>query len=195
MLSLSRTRKSVLISGALLVAVGMPLSLLAQQTLLNRLAADFLYFDGSEAVTAAPPPGISLYTKSVFVPASPVDNNTIYVTISTTGDTPTGGTSHLFSCTVDGQFCNAGTAHSLSGPPFPGPFPGWVNLQHEPANQMDNSIHYTWCMKTSPGTHTVQVRMASSVPPNSVAIETAHFYIESNKIALGATTGCSQGTP
>lgn len=195
MFTLSCPRKGVWIGGALLAALCLPISLPAQQTLMNRLAADFLNFDATETTTNLAPPGIPIYTKSVFVPATPVDNNTIYVTISTTGNSPTGGTSHLFSCTVDGQFCNAGTANSLSGPPAPGPFPGWVNLQHEPALQRNNSISYTWCMKTQPGTHTVQVRMASSTPPNSVAIETSHFFVDSNKISLGATTGCSQGTP
>jgi len=188
MFTRSCPRKSVWIGGALLIALSMPISLPAQQTLLNRLAADFLNFDGTQTMTALAPPGISVYTKSVFVPGTPVDNNTIYVTVSTTGTTQPPAAA-LFQCLVDGSPCNPGFGGITGGPA------GWVYLQREIQVLPDNGISYTWCMKTQPGTHTVQVRMASSAPGSTVAIETGHFYIDSNKISLGATTGCSQGTP
>jgi hypothetical protein len=178
--------KMTLLGVLLFVALSVPMSGLAQQTLLNRLAAEFRHFDGTVSFTGAGIPGILVWTKSVFVPSSPVDQNTIYVTISTTGIAQPQAAA-LFQCLVDGQPCNAGFGGLTGGPA------GWVNLQRQSAVLADNGIHYTWCMKIQPGTHTVQVRMASSAPPAVVAIETAHFYIDSNKISLGATTGCSVG--
>ena len=181
-------RKFAWFAGMLFVVVCMPVSLFAQQTLLNRLAAEFRNFNGTESVTSLGVPGTVIYSKSVFVPNSPTVNNTLYVTLSTTGWTDRNASS-WFSCSVDGVLCNPG-AGGGSGAPA-----GWVSLQKESSVLKDNSIYYTWCMKTQPGAHTVELRMASSNPSSQVAIETAHFYIDSNNISLGTATGCSQGAP
>jgi len=184
----SRTRTIAWFSAMLFTAVCLPASVPAQQTLLNRLAAEFRNFDGTPTFTSSGVPGISIYTKSVFVPSTPVDNNTIYVTLSTTGFAQPPAAA-LFQCLVDGQPCNPGFGGLTGGPA------GWVYLQRQSQVLLDNGMYYTWCMKTQPGTHTVQLRMASSSPGSTVAIETAHFYIDANKISLGSTTGCSQGAP
>ena len=47
----------------------------------------------------------------------------------------------------------------------------------------------------APGTHTVQIRMASSTPGDQVAIETAFFYIDWNTIGVEVATGCNPGNP
>jgi hypothetical protein len=78
-------RKFAWFAGMLFVVVCMPVSLFAQQTLLNRLAAEFRNFNGTESVTSLGVPGTVIYSKSVFVPNSPTVNNTLYVTLSTTG--------------------------------------------------------------------------------------------------------------
>ena len=69
-------RKVAWLIGVLFV-VCMPVSLFAQQTLLNRLAAEFRNFNGTESVTSLGVPGIVIYSKSVFVPNSPTVNNTL----------------------------------------------------------------------------------------------------------------------
>ena len=182
----SRITKVAWFSAMFLAVVCLPISLLAQQTLLNRLSAEFKHFDGTLSQTIAGPPGILIYSKSVFVPATPVDNNTIYVTVSGTGVTQGPNAPAWFRCEVDGAPCNAG-AGIVSGAPG-----GWVSLLRDTSILPDNAMNYTWCMKTQPGTHTVQVRMATGQPGAVVAIEAAHFYIDSNKISFQGTTGCSQ---
>ena len=175
---------------------------------LFRLSAEFKNFDGTETFTSETVPsdpkpgegGILAYRKEVYVPKEA----TLYVTISTTGDTH-GGAASWFSCVVDDKtdekndktdnhkdaaemFCNPG-AGGASGAPG-----GWVALQKLPAANEgaencpdgggragdchDNSIYYTWCTNVKKGDHIVDIRLASSDEGQDVFFEAAHFYID-----------------
>jgi hypothetical protein len=145
---------------------------------LFRLSAEFKNFDGTETFTdetvpTSPDPGeggILAYSKEVYVPREA----TLYVTISTTGDTH-GGAASWFSCVVDEDFCNPGAGGAAGAPE------GWIALQKLPAANEgadncddgtggagdchDNSIYYTWCTNVKKGDHTVDIRLASSETP------------------------------
>ncbi len=144
-----------------------------------RIAADFFNFDGT-----------------VFVPPG---SNTVYVTISTTGDTHDGAALWL-SCRVDGVPCNPGSG-GAGGTPA-----GWINLSKHKnyalglsgdggggaGDMHDNSIYYTWCVQRGTGPARVELKMASSGPdfetgtgatPPFVFFEAAHVYIDASRIA------------
>ncbi len=178
-----------------------------------RLAADYLNFDGTEtSTTATADPatgedGIPVFQKTLFVPAGV---NTLYVTISTTGDTHDGAALWL-SCRVNGAFCNPGFGGAAGAPP------GWIALQKHKnwvgisgflsgdgggggGDVHDNSMYYTWCVKTptAGGPARFELRLASSgsdfetggVAPPTVFFEAAHVYIDASRI-----TGPNQCTP
>jgi hypothetical protein len=70
----------------------------------------------------------------------------------------------------------------------------------------DNGIYYTWCTPVQPGTHTIDIRLASSgsdfetggtglfgpVGP-TVFFEQAHFYIDASRI--GGPNQCTEAAP
>ena len=173
-------------SAVLFAIVCLPMSVVAQSTLMNRLSAEFKHFDGATiSQTTLAPPGILVYSKSVFVPSAPVDNNVMYVTISATGVNQGPNAAAWFRCEIDGAPCNPGITPVAASPA------GWIALLKETTILPDNAVNYTWCMKAQSGSHTVQIRMASSQPGATVAIEGAHFYIDSNRITT-ATGGCTQ---
>jgi hypothetical protein len=192
----------------LAVAVAGVLSSLAAPANANgpilRIAADFFNFDGTETVTAAPVfapdgtlvDGTTVFRKAVFIPPG---SNTVYVTISTTGDTHDGAALWL-SCRVDGAPCNPGSG-GAGGTPA-----GWINLQKHKnyalglfgdggggaGDMHDNSIYYTWCVPRQSGPATVELKLASSGPdfetgtgatPPFVFFEAAHVFIDASRIA------------
>jgi hypothetical protein len=115
----------------------------------------------------------------------------LYVTLSTTGDVH-GGAASFFSCRVDDRFCNPGAGGAAGAPA------GWIALQKVPAANAgaancnnggggagdchDNGIYYTWCTWIDPGVHTLDVRLASSLPGQTVFVEAAHFYVNSSTL-------------
>jgi hypothetical protein len=118
--------------------------------------------------------GHLIYSKMFNLPAN---QNTIFVTLSTTGDTHDGAGS-WFSALVNGAVCNPGDEGAASAPG------GWIPLQlHGPSDDLhDNGIYYTWCcsQKVRPGgSNTVEIRMASSVQGSYVFVERSHYYIDS----------------
>ena len=149
--------------------------------------------------------GIPIYQKTVFASFFTI---VMYITMSMTGDGHNGA-AHLFQCLLDGVLCNGGTTFAGA--------PGWINLQRHGAEQEvyvgggepggpncdgcpveviipadefhDNVIHYTWCVATTGGPHTVEIRMASS-GEGSVVIEGAHFFVDSNWV--WGTNRCTQ---
>jgi len=148
---------------------------------LLRLVAEFNYYDGEEAVTDIGPPGVPVYQKMVEVPDG---CDTLYVTISATGDEDIGT---WFTCKVDFAFCNPGFGFATQTP-------GWISLQHNPVPfvfQEDNNINYTWCTQITPGTHAVEIRMASEQAGTGSFLETAHFYID----ASNTNGGCVHAEP
>jgi hypothetical protein len=178
-----------------LFALAMPPS--AQAGFLDRLAADFAKFDGTEFVTVAPalpaPPasgGTVIYSRVVVAPPGV---NTLYVTLSGTGDTHDGAASE-FACLVDGQSCRTNPG-GVDGAPN-----GWITLKKLPAalgapncndggggpgDCHDNSIYYTWCATVRPNPfgptpHKVAVKMATSKVGSKVFIEKVHFYVDAN---------------
>src|SRR5215217_5560151 len=110
---MTRTFRSCLLLAA--VALLVPTTLVAQQ--LNRWVAEFRF--GAEQSSALTPPGNLIYQKAFVLPAT---ENTLFVTISTTGDAHEGN-AHWFSAQVNGKFCNSGNEGAGIAPP------GWIPLQ------------------------------------------------------------------
>lgn len=142
-------------------------------------------------VTGPPPgdPGTLIYTKSFALPAN---QPTVFVTLSTTGDTH-GGAASWFSALVNGTPCNRGNEGAGFAPS------GWIPLQKHfdggaggdggggPGDMHDNGIYYTWCCREGvrPGTNnTVEIRMASSIAGTPVFVERSHYYVDSVKTRL-----------
>jgi hypothetical protein len=196
-----------LVAGALgLFAAGFMVPTNAHAQTVKRLAANFLNFDGSEVdadgalnTTANPVP---IYSKSGKVPSG---INTLYVTITATGDGHNGAQT-LIQCLVDGVPCNAGTGSN--GAPS-----GFVVVQkHEGVTTdsigetidaqdfHDNNVHYTWCVPIAKGkrTHTVALSLATSGPDDltvagggdgDVFLEQVHVFVDGSK--LGKGDGCT----
>ena len=185
-----------------IAAASLAVAALSEAQFLQRLTADFKNFNRTETATAVSaeadgdPDGVNLFTKTVFVPPNV---NTLYVTISATGDTHNGAAIWL-SCRVDGVFCNPGTGGAGQAPP------GWIALQKHlnyglgfagdggggDGDAHDNSLYYTWCMPVKEsGPKQIAIKMASSGIDNespdqrtrpTVFIEAAHFYVDANQI-------------
>ncbi len=172
---------------------------------LRRYAANFTAY-GFEIFTNRPPAanglgGMVIYNKNFFVAD---DINTLYVTISATGDTH-GGARLQLACLVDGRPCNPGPS-VVGGAP-----PGWFTAKRfdnyndnylgagfagdgggGAGDVHDNSIHKTWCapFETKAGTHNVQIRMASAPAPGDpgstgqlVFMEAVDFTIDGARVA------------
>ena len=189
------------VAAILALGIAVPAAVNADPDAIRRLAADFDFFGlFEEAVTAATVnpadpagSGLVIYEKTVFVPQKA---NTMYITMHTTGDAHDGAAS-CFSCLVDGAFCNpGGQGAARCAPGETAPVPGWITLLKEPAGHSgtncndggggtgdchDNAINYSWCTPIEKGTHTVQLRMASSTGAD-VFIEQAHFYVDVSRI-------------
>jgi hypothetical protein len=195
--------KAVLVSGALGSLVALP-AVASAQDALRRLVAEFDFF-GFEAFTDAEPPGIAIYRKTVDVPHR---TNTLYLTLSTTGDTHDGAAS-CFTALLDGAFFNPGgqgAARCAQGGETP--VEGWITLLKlpgqigdpggtncddgggGPGDCHDNSIYYQWCTPVEPGKHEVEIRMASDTQGKAVFIEQAHFYVDAS--GFKEERGCVQ---
>jgi hypothetical protein len=144
----------------------------AQQ--INRLASKF-HFSSEISTTATPLSGggggITFFSKTVFVSGTFSQTPVLFVQIAATGDGHMGA-AHAFSCNVDGFLCNPSPTPALH-------LTGWVALQkHNPTDDLhDNNINYTWCTVTSPGSHTINLKLASSTG-GSVFLEGAHIFID-----------------
>jgi hypothetical protein len=147
---------------------------------LSRHVAEFRF--GAEQVSVNLPPGDTIYLRTFFLPAG---EETIFVTLSSTGDTH-GGAASWFSALVNGQVCNPGNEGAGFAPG------GWIPLQKHinggpggdggggPGDMHDNGIYYTWCCRGVPGTQNrVEIRMASSIQGQPVFVERSHYYIDS----------------
>ena len=175
---------------------------------IHRLTADFFNFNGSESFTAVeadtPNPlqgGIAVFRKTVFVPWG---FNTLYVSLSTTGDAH-GGAANCFSCKLNGAFCNPGAQGSARcADNGTTQVPGWITLLKTPVPTADtncndggggagdchdNSIYYQWCVPLrknrwgfSWGPHTIEIRMATDTTGSTVFIENAHVYVDASRI-------------
>ena len=151
-------------------------------------------------LTATPAPAVAgggqvIYTKTFPLPA---DQNTVFVTLSSTGDTHSGAAS-WFAALVNGVSCNNGDEGAGFAPP------GWVPLQKHPntgpggdgggglGDLHDNVITYIWCCREGVrpgGPNTVEIKMASSTAGQFVFIERSHFYIDSVEAKL-----CTEAQP
>lgn len=177
-------------TGALALAVA---SCVPPQRLL-RHSAEFRFGPEQMTTATADPAGIGaggtvIYSKSLPIPSS---ERTLFVTLSTTGDTH-GGAASWFSALLNGTACNPGAEGAGFAPR------GWIPLQKNPdggpggdggggpGDLHDNSIYYTWCCVRGlrPGeTNRVEIKMASSIPGTFVFIERSHFYIDTVAVAL-----------
>lgn len=166
---------------------------------LSRHVAEFNF--GPEQIgvhTAAPNGGGGdlIYSKTLTLPTSA---QTVFVTISTTGDTHDGDAA-WFTASVNQVVCNPGDSGAGFAPT------GWIPLQKHfsfekvtyrsngagglaggdggggTGDMHDNGIYYTWCCirGVKPGgTNTVQIKLATSKANEPVFIERSHFYIDS----------------
>lgn len=207
----TKCRKSVT---ALSMAGILAIALSANAGDLYRIASDFAKFDGTEFSTSvkgtgitgslATPPaggGVVIYSKAVIVPPN---TTSLYVTVSTTGDTHQGA-AHWFACTINGVSCRVNPG-SVDGAPS-----GWISLLKLPVaiggasncsdggggagDCHDNNVYYTWCVRTTPSNltaiSTLRVKMATSVTGKTVFAEKAHFYVDAN---VGPVGECAQAT-
>lgn len=173
---------------------------------IRRYAANFTTFgQPAELVTIARPlanaqGGTIIYNKNFFVAD---DINTLYVTISATGDDHFGARL-MIACLVDGKPCNPG-ANPVGGSPS-----GWLTaLRYDnysdngvvgfagdggggAGDVHDNIVAYTWCtpFETKAGTHNVQVRFAAAPVPGDptsvngqVFLEAVHFFVDGSRVA------------
>lgn len=128
--------------------------------------------------------GIPVWTTTFNIPS---DHRTVFITLSSTGDTH-GGAASWFSASVNGVVCNKGNEGAGFAPG------GWIPLQKHRDSQPggdggggigdmhDNGIYYTWCCNEGVrpgGANQVQIRMATSTPGQHVFIERSHFYADS----------------
>ncbi len=184
-------------AGLFAAAIGIPSTAAAQGTL-RRLAADFQYFGpGEEAVTSldALADGTQVYSRTIFVPPL---QNTLFLTISTTGDQHDGA-GQCFTAKIDGAYFNpGGQGAAKCADAGTTRVPGWVTLQKTPVASggadncndgfggagdcHDNGIHYEWCTSVTAGSHDVEVRMSSDTNGKNVFIEQAFFYVDSAQL-------------
>jgi len=163
--------------------VAVPAAMWCADLTLLRLSAEFRRWDGNEDETTLAPPGISVYTKTVDVPDT---CDTLYVTVSATGDAHN-GSQILLTCLVDGAFCNPGGAF--------GAVPGWIALQRHGVldDFHDNNVNYQWCKQVTPGsTVTVQIRLArgdGNLGTGHVFLQQEHFYIDASQTFGGCVAG------
>lgn len=185
--------KRVFRTGLMFVTVFTLVGCIPPQRIL-RHSAEFRF--GAEQLTTATadPAGVGaggtvIYSKSLPIPSS---ERTLFVTLSTTGDTH-GGSASWFSALLNGTACNPGDEGAGFAPR------GWIPLQKNPdggpggdggggpGDLHDNSIYYTWCCVRGlrPGeTNQVEIKMASSIAGQFVFIERSHFYIDTVAVEL-----------
>jgi hypothetical protein len=146
--------------------------------------------------------GALVYTNTVLTDDTV---NTLYVTITAVGDDHFGAAEWL-SCRIDGAPCNPGQGGADFAPP------GWLSVVKYfnydttyttpdgtsgntagdggggTGDQHDNNFTYTWCTPILPGTHTVDIRQATSDASNVnniVYFEAAHVFIDASSTPKG----------
>jgi hypothetical protein len=204
------TRRRVTTATSLLVLtvlILIPLAAQAQNSgYIRRFLAHKLDGDAEISTTLPPAPGgtggLVIYNKNFFTAN---DINTIYVTISATGDDHNGARLQL-ACLLDNKPCdpeshlNAGGAPSgwftalrhknynvnYTGPGFVGDGGGGAGDLH------DNIVHYTWCTPFNgpAGSHNVQIKLASSpgtdelsTPGDLVFLEAVYVFVDGSRVA------------
>lgn len=158
---------------------------------LQRLSAEYQFFEGMQFSTTAQVQGDLIYQKGVFVPDG---CDTLYVTISGTASAeeddmtdPTNPiTSDLWlSCQIDTFKCNPGGFDTPAG---------WVQITEV---DDDLSFYATWCIplrgffgpNATPNSYPVTIFMASDEPTLKVSVYTVHVYID----ASFTDGGCQEG--
>ena len=190
-------RMNLTVAAALLATFALCSNLAAGP--LTRHVAEFNFGPEQFGVHAAAPNGGGgdlIYNKTLTLPTSA---QTVFVTISTTGDTHDGDAA-WFTASVNQVVCNPGDSGAGFAPT------GWIPLQKHfsyekvtyrsngagglaggdggggAGDMHDNGIYYTWCCirGVKPGgTNTVQIKLATSKANEPVFIERSHFYIDS----------------
>jgi len=152
---------------------------------LVRVSAQYRRFDGSfDTINEMPGPsgtlGQVIYTRSFSIPTPPSgQQNVLFVSLWATAE-QLPGTLAMFSCSVDGTQCHA---------------TGWISLASVFNSGGETpSVSYQWCTKVSPGTHTLEVRMASSSGDN-ILLYNAHFFIDRTTIKASTVDDCELGSP
>jgi hypothetical protein len=191
----------------LVVLVLIPLAAQAQNSgYIRRFLANKLDRDSEIATNLPPAPGgnggLVIYNKNFFTAN---DINTIYVTISATGDDHNGARLQL-ACLFDNNPCDPDSHENAGHAPK-----GWFTaLRHKNYNSNylgadfggdggggagdlhDNVVHYTWCtpFKGPAGTHNVQIKLASSpgtgeapTPFDFVFLEAVYVYVDGSRVA------------
>jgi hypothetical protein len=174
------------------------IALSAQAGIITTLRADRQYLGGEFATTTASAPaggGATFYNQTVLTPPGA---NTLYITLSTQGDTH-GGAALQVLCLVNGIACNPNGAGAADVAPQ-----GWVTLTKLPAatggasncddggggagDCHDQTVAYRWCARLPvsalPALRNVQLRLASSDGVSTVFIENATTSVDAN-VGLG----------
>ena len=197
-----RGLETVAIMGALALAFCIAAPQAAHAQNLQRFAANHLDFGGTSEVDATcstlliPGAVVKFYDNTVTTTAA-IDF--LLVTLSATGDTH-GNNAAQFQCKVDGTPCKTGNIGSdgATGP-------GWVVLEHNEADEHDNTVNYTWCVpikKTTKNAHEVVLNMENLCNGSStvdVFMEQANVFVEGfhagvSKLAKNACTTLGTGS-
>lgn len=185
-----RITRSVMLALGAFLALGFLLPQQAKaQSAIFRLSSEFRRWDGTNDTTTLTIPGISVYKKTVFAGA-----NTLWITMEANGDNRTSSAGFHILCTVDGSPCNGGTDDNvtiLEGKAQPGwihPFSG--DTASTGSLGESTVIHHQWCVVITPGTHTIQIRMAAQTGGSGVFLRTQEYFIDTGSSA----SGCKLGT-
>lgn len=147
----------------------------------ERLSAEFQFspplpgppLAGELMTNLAPAPGGGggklVYTKTVFVKS----DGTLFVSFWGAGEHFGEPNILMMTCILDGVVCQPGGGFDgASGPK------GWIPLLNTNPGRPDNGISYSWCVPVQKGSHTVDLKLASAIPPDAVFYERAHIYID-----------------
>jgi len=187
-------------SALLLLSAIMPTRALAQN--IQAFSAQFRNFNGSEANTSVAPAALATGGKAIYdvTVTVPGNINTLFVTVSSTGDLDKRVNSMWLACLVDGKPCNSGSNSQVPA------FTGWVKVQDlSPAAlnsaTSDNNVNYSWCTPIErhsppdPLLHKVQLRLASGNGTNTVFLEQIHVFVNGARIAgKNSANACTLGT-
>ena len=186
-----RGLETILIISAFVLAfcLAAPSAAHAQLGNLGVFAVNHLDFGDTNEVVAGcsilhtPGTVVKFYDNPAVLMTSAID--VVLVTLSATGDTH-GNNAAQFQCKVDGTPCQTGNIGSddATGP-------GWVVLEHNEADEHDNTVNYTWCVKvkhTKNSQHEVVLNMQDLC--NSSTAET--FIEQVNVVVEGYHAGVSK---
>lgn len=169
-------RTAIVLAGAIIVAASTVA--IGQMTVYRISSAQQL---SGEIATSSAPPGTSVYFKTFYHPG-----NMTYVTFNAQADVHSDA-GLMMECLFDGMPCEMGGGAADSGGG------AWSLLQKLTTDSHDNSITKVWCLHNHPGTHHVELRLASS-GGGTVFYERGTIFIDGST-GTSSNLSCAAPTP